>query len=96
MTDNEWDAYAQEWDSDPVARAYSTAAFTSLPPVLADHDVDLDGASAGMTRTFVLRDGCHGPERCFGDTEQADLVARGGGQKLGWCDIRAGLAASED
>ncbi len=42
--DNDWDAHAPDWDDDPTARAYATAAFESLEQLLQREDVALDGA----------------------------------------------------
>lgn len=41
---NEWDCYAPSWDADGGARAYASAAFTSLLRILRDADVALDDA----------------------------------------------------
>jgi RimJ/RimL family protein N-acetyltransferase len=41
---NEWDSYAPSWDADGGARAYSSAAFTSLRRILHDAEVALDDA----------------------------------------------------
>lgn len=41
---NEWDHYAQEWDTDPATRHYAELAFSSLLPVLERHDLPLAGA----------------------------------------------------
>jgi len=41
---NEWDAYADGWDADPGARAYSEAAFESLVATLADRGLALASA----------------------------------------------------
>jgi RimJ/RimL family protein N-acetyltransferase len=41
---NEWDRYADGWDTDPATRAYASAAFASLGDVLRDRDIALDGA----------------------------------------------------
>jgi len=40
-TSNEWDDYADGWDGDEGARAYASAAFTSLEPLLVDAGVAL-------------------------------------------------------
>lgn len=48
---NEWDQFADTWDSDRSVRAYAESAFSSLQPILSDHDLALDGA-------FVCDFGC--------------------------------------
>lgn len=41
---NEWDEYAETWDQDEAAQAYSLAAFASLGSVLDGYDLSLNGA----------------------------------------------------
>ena len=41
---NEWDDYAEEWDTDPATRRYAELAFSSLLLVLERHGVTLAGA----------------------------------------------------
>lgn len=42
--DNSWDKYARSWDQDDAARAYATAAFSSLQEVVKSFSVALAGA----------------------------------------------------
>ncbi len=42
---NEWNRYAESWDESAAARAYSSAAFSSLTGVLRGSGVSLDGAN---------------------------------------------------
>ncbi len=48
---NEWDGYAEDWDEDGAARAYATAAFSSLQEVLRSQGTVLAG-------TRVIDFGC--------------------------------------
>jgi 2-polyprenyl-3-methyl-5-hydroxy-6-metoxy-1,4-benzoquinol methylase len=41
---SEWDAYADGWDDDPGAIAYSAAAFETLSRLLADRAMTIEGA----------------------------------------------------
>ena len=41
---SDWDEHAADWDADPGPRAYASAAFESLLPVLERHAVALGGA----------------------------------------------------
>ncbi len=40
-----WDEYAADWDDDPAARAYATAAFASLQTTLDQRGVSISGST---------------------------------------------------
>lgn len=91
--DGGWDEFADGWDDDPAAIAYSEAAFRSLVEVLVDRQRSLEGArildfgcgTGLLTRQLVDRVAAIDAM----DTSPAMLdVLRTKGERGGWTNVR--------
>jgi len=90
---NEWDDYAEGWDSDPSARAYADAAFDSLVELLESVDSALEGASVldfGCGTGLLTEKMVTGGATVFAvDTSPAMLdVVRAKVVERGWATVR--------
>lgn len=99
--ENEWDSYAETWDSDEYVRAYAAAAFESLRELISSFGIDLAAArvldfgcgSGLLTERLVTA----GADVVAVDTSTAMLaVVEAKIAQRGWIGVRTSTSLIKD